>query len=144
MEVKLVSFGSEAYQDTITLRDKILRKPLGLVFFQKDLDLEFDSFHLACYDEDNLVGCLVLKPISDDEIKMRQVAVDNAIQGKGIGSFLVQFCEDFSKERGFKRITLHARENAVPFYLKQSYEVIGDTFVEVGLPHFKMEKVISK
>jgi predicted GNAT family N-acyltransferase len=40
-------------------------------------------------------------------------------------------------------MVLHARETAVPFYLKLGYEVVGGQFEEVGIPHFKMEKKLS-
>ncbi len=42
----------------------------------------------------------------------------------------------------FDKITLHARKNAVPFYLALGYKIIGEEFEEVGLPHFEMEKNI--
>jgi predicted GNAT family N-acyltransferase len=37
-------------------------------------------------------------------------------------------------------IELHARANAVNFYAKYAYRIVGDEFEEVGIPHFKMIK----
>lgn len=144
MIIKSVVFGSDAYLDTIRLRDKILRKPLGMVFNKEDLDTEDDSYHIVCYEVSNLLGCLVLKPLNEAEIKMRQVAVDTEVQGKGIGKLLVNYSEAFALDKGFLKISLHARENALPFYTKLGYHIIGEPFQEIGLPHFKMEKLIAK
>jgi predicted GNAT family N-acyltransferase len=72
---------------------------------------------------------------------MRQVAVAAAMQGKGVGARLVAASEDFAKEHGFQKITLHARETAVLFYERIGYQKIGERFEEVGIPHFKMEKI---
>jgi hypothetical protein len=78
-----VPFATPAYDDTIGLRDEILRRPLGLEFHPKDLATEFDSIHLACYHSSwELVGCLVLVPKSNSIIKMRQVAVREDQQGR--------------------------------------------------------------
>jgi len=71
---------------------------------------------------------------------MRQVAVTAHLQGKGLGRKLVDFCEDFGRERGFHIMSLHAREVASMFYLKLDYEIVGEPFEEVGLPHYRMEK----
>jgi len=60
----LVDFGTPAYDETVRLRRDILRIPLGLEFYVKDLKLEYNQYHLAGYDQSgNLVGCLVLKPL---------------------------------------------------------------------------------
>ena len=48
-----------------------------------------------------------------------------------------------AKELGFNMMTLHAREQAMPFYLKMSYKIFGDRFEEVSIPHFRMEKKLE-
>jgi predicted GNAT family N-acyltransferase len=48
--------------------------------------------------------------------------------------------ERLLKSRNFNEITLHARENAIPFYLTLGYTLVGDWFTEVGIPHKKMIK----
>ncbi len=121
----------------------VLRKPLGLQFNEEDLQKEYLDYHIAAYIDGNLVGILLLKPAETPQvIKMRQVAVDSSIQGHGVGKAMVKYSEVFVKEKGFTSIELHARETAVPFYLSLNYNIIGDRFEEVGIPHFKMVKVL--
>ena len=139
--IKEVTHNSKAYWESIELRDEILRKPLGLEYNKADLEAESDSIHLLAYSsQQELVGCLVLKPLPNQELKMRQVAVKGNQQGKGVGKKLVAYSEDLAKEKGFAKIVLHAREVALPFYQKLQYQTVGDQFEEVGIPHFKMEK----
>ena len=138
-----VEFATPAYQETVALRYKILRKPIGLSFTEEQLSQEINDFHLAAYMDDKLVACLILTHVNSDEIKMRQVAVDENLQGKGIGKKLVQFAEAFSKDKGYEKMTLHARETAVPFYLSMQYKTKGQPFTEVGLPHMKMYKSLN-
>lgn len=141
-QILRIEFGTPEYDEAIALRYEILRKPLGMQYNTEDLAKEYDQYHLAYYDRSGrMVGYLNLTPISDVELKMRQVAVAAAMQGKGVGTRLVAASEDFAKEHGFQKITLHARETAVLFYERIGYQKIGERFEEVGIPHFKMEKI---
>jgi len=140
---KAVEFDSPAYKETVSLRYDILRKPLGLNFTQEQLDKEANDFHLAAYMDDILAACLILTKVNENEIKMRQVAVGENLQGKGVGKKLVRFSEDFARDKGFSLMTLHARETAVPFYLGLDYKTEGQPFTEVGLPHKKMYKLLT-
>ncbi|MBD0403926.1 GNAT family N-acetyltransferase [Flammeovirga sp. EKP202] len=141
MIIKEVAFNSADHKLTVALRDEVLRKPLGLQFSEEELSEEFDSYHLAAMnDNDEVVACLVLKPISPEEIKMRQVAVREDQRGKGLGSLMIQFSEFFSMDHGFETMSLHARAVSKEFYEKMDYEVVGDQFEEVGIPHYKFIK----
>lgn len=142
MEVicKEVAHGSQEYDNIVALRNDLLRKPLGLVFSKEDLAKEKDSFHLGAYVGGELVACLILLPLSNGTLKMRQVATASKHQGKGYGRELVKFSEEFSKEKGYQKIELNAREIAIPFYEKLAYDKEGGIFEEVGIPHQKMFK----
>ena len=71
---------------------------------------------------------------------MRQVAVREAFQNRGIGQLMVGASEDLGRRLGFKKMVLHARKVAVPFYKKLKYKTSGKEFMEVDIPHFKMAK----
>lgn len=139
-ECKDLKFGSAAYKETLALRDEILRKPLGLAFTPEELALEKEQKHLALYNHQQLVACLCLLPVGTETIKMRQVAVQAAQQGAGLGSLLVREAEIYARQLGFKRIILYARETVTGFYAQMGYHSIGKKFVEVGIPHQKMGK----
>lgn len=143
LRVRCIQHNSQEYKETIELRDVILRKPLGLVFEAGDLERESDSFHVACYLNDRLVGCLILQPDSEGGLKMRQVAVSEDHQGCGIGKALVQFSEAFARDGNYKKIHMNARDTAVNFYLKLGYAIEGEPFEEVTIPHRHMFKVVE-
>jgi GNAT superfamily N-acetyltransferase len=131
--------GSGLYREAVELRRRVLRLPLGLDFTPEELLAEAGDHCLVVLCDGGLAGTLSLVE-KLPEVKMRQVAVEPDLQGKGIGRKLVAFAEDFARSLGAERMTLHARETAVPFYLAQGYSVVGDRFDEVGIPHFRMEK----
>ena len=138
-----IAHGSPEYWATVDLRDSILRRPLGLQFSAEELDAEKDSHHIACYLGDRLVGCLVLRPLLDGDVQMRQVAVVPDLQGQGIGRAMVEYSEALARTIGFTRMILHARETAVAFYETLGYAKVGERFVEVTLPHWAMEKCLA-
>ena len=136
----LIEHGSVAYEESIALRYQVLRKPLGLSYDPAELAGEKDSFHFALREGAELVACLVLKPLDERCIKMRQLAVGKSSQGKGFGRELVKYAHSFARERGYAEIVLHARETARGFYEKLGYQLEGNPFTEVGLPHLAMRK----
>ena len=136
----IVQHGTKEYDDTVVLRDEVLRKPLGLSYDPAELAGEKDSFHLALRKGAELVACLVLKPLDERCIKMRQLAVGKSSQGKGFGRELVNYAHSFAREREYAEIVLHARETARGFYEKLGYQIEGNPFTEVGLPHLAMRK----
>lgn len=140
MDLLWIPHLSLAYTLCVALRRDILRKPLGLEFTEAQLAQEEDSFHLAAFDGEVLVGTLMLTPRKTGLVQMRQVAVHTGRQGGGIGKCMVAECEAEAKRRGFTRIELHARETAIPFYLKMGYTETGAPFEEVGISHQCLEK----
>lgn len=136
--ISLIQFGSPEFDLNIDLRHDILRKPLNMNFTEQQITEEWDSIHIGAYENNNLLGSLILKPVDEHIVKMRQVAVAQLSQGKGVGAKLVRYSETLSKLKGFSTIELHARCTAVPFYTKLGYSITGNVFQEVGLDHLKM------
>jgi predicted GNAT family N-acyltransferase len=77
---------------------------------------------------------------TSDAMKMRQVAVANELQRRGVGASMVRLAEEIAKNKHAKCMVLHARDTAIPFYLSMGYEIAGEGFMEVGIPHHAMRK----
>jgi GNAT superfamily N-acetyltransferase len=140
MALKIIDHGTVEYRQMVKLRDDILRKPLGLGFTPEELESERDNLLIAAFEDDRMLGCCMLVEEKPGVARLRQMAVLNDLQGKGIGRALMNFAENIARDRGFKTICMHARANAVGFYEKVGYRVSGDQFMEVTIPHFLMEK----
>ena len=82
----------------------------------------------------------MLTKADNKSLRLRQMAVQNNLQGKGIGASMMNFAELISRDKGYKKLIMHARETAVGFYEKFGYKVVGEKFTEVTIPHFIMEK----
>jgi predicted N-acetyltransferase YhbS len=143
--IRIISKDDPLYQRVWTLRDEVLRKPLGLTLRAEDLGCEVNEIIIIAIDDrDEVIGCVMLKPLSREEVKLRQMAVAQEHQGKGIGQALVRKAEEMAREKGFSRISMHARQYAIPFYERAGYHAEGDIFSEVGIPHLSMRKQLHE
>jgi predicted GNAT family N-acyltransferase len=140
MKIKIFKMSDPEYLLSLILRYKILRIPLGLTFSAEDLAKDKNDIHIGAFEDDRLLASLILTDTGDSSIKMRQVAVEDNLQGMGIGSELVQYADTYARENGYRLIHCNARDTAKAFYLKHGYKVIGDEFTEVGIKHCYMEK----
>jgi predicted GNAT family N-acyltransferase len=140
MALKIIDYGTEEYRQMLKLRDEVLRKPLGLHFSEDELEKEKTNMHMAAYEDERMLGCCMLVEEDPETVRLRQMAVVNDVQGKGIGRALMQFAENLARDRGYKKITMHARKNAMGFYEKMVYRKRGEEFEEITIPHYVMEK----
>jgi GNAT superfamily N-acetyltransferase len=140
MALKLIDHGSREYQQMVQLRNDILRKPLGLNFTPEELETEKEEILIGAFEDEKMLGCCMLIKADPNTVRLRQMAVLNNLQGKGIGRALMQFAENIARDRGYRKIIMHARKTAAGFYEKLGYQVTGDEFTEVTLPHYVMEK----
>jgi predicted GNAT family N-acyltransferase len=122
-----------AYRD---LRWRVLRAPWGQPASADDDELEFPCTHLAVFDDDGralAVGRIVFK--SADQAQIRSMAVDETRRDEGLGRRIIAHLEQAAREAGVRSIVLHARENAVDFYARQGYEVVGEGPLLFGVIH---------
>lgn len=141
--IKTFEYASAEYQQALVLRDKVLRQPLGLKFAAAELMKDEHDIHMGLFNGNTILACLILTLQPEGKIKMRQVAVDDTMQGKGLGSMLSKQVEKYAAEHGYTLIYCHARKVAVPFYQKLGYSIVGNEFTEVKIPHYLMEKSVS-
>ena len=119
------------YEDALQLREDVLRTPLGLSLTPNDLTQDIGCFHLGGFEDPGLLAVLLLQPVDDATIQMRQVAVLPALRGTGVGSQCVAFAEEFARQRGYHHMIAHARGTALGFFLRVGYAASGEESIEM-------------
>lgn len=142
MEFRRFTPGTSDYKQALILRQKILRAPLGLDINDEDLSSENGHLHFGLFDDTNILACVIAVPLEQGKVKIRQMAVSEKLQGTGLGSKLFENCLKELKEKGFKKVELNARKTAVGFYKKRGFQIEGEEFIEVSIPHFKMTRTL--
>lgn len=135
---------SEELEKYCDLRFEILRKPWNQPKSSTKDEWEQNSIHVLMLNEkDEAIAVGRLQLNNSEEGQIRSMAVREDFQGKGLGSSIIKFIEQKAKEEKLNLITLDSRENAVKFYEKHGYEVIGSSYLLFGvIPHFKMKKTL--
>lgn len=142
MGLKQIDHGTMEYEKMVALRNQILRQPLGLSFSKEELEREKEDLLIAAFDDDDMLGCCILSEIDNSTLRLRQMAVQNNLQGKGIGASIMSFAENLSRDKGYKCLMMHARNTAIGFYEKFGYKCLDTEFIEVGVPHHVMKKML--
>lgn len=143
MPIKLIDYGTKEYKQMIDLRYEILRKPLHLSFEKHELDKEKNDILIGAFEEEKMLGCCLLTRIDKNSVRLRQMAVQNNLQGKGIGAAMMNFAENVARDAGYKKMVMHARKTAIGFYEKFGYKVSGGEFIELSIPHYIMDKKLN-
>ncbi len=128
---------------TRELRRAVLRPHLSLDDVLPGDELP-DAVHIAALDGSEVIGtCFIYPepcPWQSDQPgwRLRQMATAPARQGTGVGSAVLAGVVDYIAERGGGVLWLHAREVAVPFYVRHGLVLHGEPFVENDIPHREM------
>ncbi|ANI89859.1 acetyltransferase [Arachidicoccus ginsenosidimutans] len=144
MAIQIIDYGTEDYDKMVRLRHSVLRKPLGLEFEPGELEKDKEGMLIGCFENDKMIGCCILTKADKYTIRLRQMAVNTGLQGKGVGRAILVFAENIARDFGYEKMIMHARKSATGFYEKLGYTISGEEFPEVTIPHFKMEKDLKK
>lgn len=97
-------------------------------------------------NNDIVVGCVMFCGDADGGTtgRLLQMVVDPVLQRAGIGHELVlRLEEELLRQRRWREVYIHAREDVVAFYAQLGYRVDGEVFVECGLRHRMMRRVLE-
>jgi predicted GNAT family N-acyltransferase len=141
--LRLIGLDAPEYAQELDLRWRVLRKPLGMGREAVSFPFEAESLHLVALDGDRVVGCVLFHPEGPETGRLFQMAVEEDRQGAGLGTRLVRELEAEVARRGFREVTLHARDTAVAFYARLGYLAEGEPYPEVGIPHRSMRRALG-
>ena len=142
LDTIIITSAAPEYADVFALREEVLRKPLGMSLHNEDLSRDHTDVIMAGKLEGQVIACLMLHHLDAHQVQLRQMAVYDEWQGKSIGKQLVSAAELYATGKGYKKMVLHAREVAMGFYRSMGYTQVGDSYLEVGIPHYTMEKAL--
>jgi YbgC/YbaW family acyl-CoA thioester hydrolase len=83
-----------------------------------------------------VVGAARLLPTS----QVGMVATLQSLRGAGVGAAVLAEVADVARRRGDRRLWLHARPDAVPFFLRQGFVATGESVDQAGVLHEVMQR----
>jgi predicted GNAT family N-acyltransferase len=94
--------------------------------------------HAVAFEGDRAVATGRLLP--DGHIG--RMAVLKPWRGRGIGALMLDSLIQCAKERGDARVVLSAQVHAVPFYRAHGFMEEGDQYMEAGIAHQNMRRLL--
>ena len=133
----------EEYDSVRSIRTEVFVNEQGV-----PSEVEFDyhdetAIHAVAYEDDTIVGTGRLIIDTPTDARIGRMAVNESSRRKGVGSQILAFLENTAKSNGSRHITLHAQHYVRDFYEENGYSEQGETFVEAGILHVEMVKVID-
>jgi len=136
----------EAVDYATALQD--LRRVREAVFIEEQgvpRDLEQDALDPLCHhviarDADGApIGTARLTP----DHRIGRMAVLSAWRGRGVGEALLRALLVEARQRQWPAVSLHAQVNAERFHARHGFLPEGDRFVEAGIEHQGMRRVLG-
>ncbi|MGT2749508.1 GNAT family N-acetyltransferase [Streptococcus orisasini] len=135
---------STTYLDAVKIRNKVFVKEQGVPYSIEIDKNEAFCLHFVLYDDKDkpAATCRILPDIKENVVTLQRMAVLKTYRGFGLGCRILQAAENFAKEQGFKKVVLHAQISAYNFYAKNGYTPVGERFLEAGIEHITVEKLL--
>ena len=73
-----------------------------------------------------------------------RMAVLKDWRGRGAGRALLEALLDCAVRQGLTCVTLSAQTHAIGFYERAGFHVVGELFIDAGIPHRKMVKELQR
>ncbi|GIV26356.1 MAG: hypothetical protein KatS3mg027_0170 [Bacteroidia bacterium] len=128
-------------QKIFQLRYEVLRKPWNQPFESSYDDKEKLSINAFIEENNQCIACGRLEILNETTAQIRYMAVHPHYRGKGLGSKILCKLEELAREKNVSKIILHARENALDFYLSHSYQIVKPSHILFNsIQHYLMEK----
>lgn len=101
-------------------------------------ELDAVSDHAVVVQDGQVVGTGRLLP----DGTIGRMAVAERVRGQGVGARVLARLEERARERGLPAVELHAQVHATGFYDKAGYVGFGEVYLEAGIEHRSMRKVL--
>jgi len=108
------------------------------------VELELDgedaaAWHAAAFSDD---GKLIGTGRMLDSGKIGRMAVCQLLRRRGIGRALLDTLVEEAQHMGLPDVSLGAQLSAIPFYEGAGFQAYGDVFLDAGIDHKMMRRVL--
>ncbi len=105
--------------------------------------LDFNADHVVAIDDGGAcIGTGRAVRLDARTCQIGRMATSKAARQSGVGAAVLEALERMAQLRGLREIVVHSQLPAVRFYAKRGYVQEGETFLEEGVPHVLMRKVL--
>ncbi len=125
---------------TWTLRHEVLYPEMDVETMGMPEDTT--GLHFGAFLDEELVGVISLFN-EGASYQFRKFAVDPTMQGRGIGSIILEYITDYAAKNGGTHLWCNARITAIDFYIKAGFAHTGNFFAQSGYKYEILEKALN-
>jgi predicted GNAT family N-acyltransferase len=133
--------GDDEMREALALRHAVFCREQGVPEFEELDGRDPRGIHLAAIADGELVGTCRLLHVGYT-VQFSRLAVRANARRQGIATKLLELADAESRALGAKRLVLHAQTYARELYEGVGYRPRGKVFIEAGIEHVAMEKVL--
>jgi predicted GNAT family N-acyltransferase len=135
----------QEFKAYFALRYAVLRQPWGQPVGSEQDENESAAIHKMAVHSSGAIAAVGRLDIVDEQTaQVRYMASAVEYRGQGAAALVLSELELVAKGMGKKKVILHSRDYAVPFYQKQGYTIKQESYILWGIiPHFLMEKILE-
>ena len=139
-EVRRVRTQSEM-EKALGLRHEVFCVEQGVPEHEELDGRDHEGIHLVAVEGEELLGtCRVL--LIGSTAQFSRLAVRRQDRRRGIATALLALADEETRAGGGRRLVLHAQTYARRLYEQAGYRPRGRVFIEAGIEHIAMEKLL--
>jgi len=128
------------WKDTLPIRHKVLWPNELPEFCMVDGDADALHFGVTVHNE---IICVASLYLDGRAARLRKFATLSRFQGKGIGSYMLNFLVEELKKHNINYLWFDARESAIGFYKRLGFHSTGNLFYKKNISYYKMYANLS-
>jgi predicted GNAT family N-acyltransferase len=133
--------GAEEMEAALALRHEVFCREQGVPEYEELDGRDQEGLHLVAVAGGELVGTCRLLQVGST-IQFSRLAVRADARRQGIATALLALADAETRSVGARRLVLHAQTYARQLYEDAGYRARGRAFIEAGIEHIAMEKVL--
>jgi predicted GNAT family N-acyltransferase len=133
--------GAEEMEAALALRHEVFCREQGVPEYEELDGRDHEGLHLVAVAGEELVGTCRLLQVGST-VQFSRLAVRADARRHGIATALLALADSETRAAGGRRLVLHAQTYAQQLYEQAGYRARGRAFIEAGIEHIAMEKVL--
>jgi len=105
---------------------------------------DFNADHVVAYDDGRLVGTGRIVRLDARTAQVGRMAVAADQRERGVGAMVLDALERMAAMRGLRELVVHSQLPAEQFYRNRGFARDGETFLDQGVPHVAMRKLLVR
>ena len=140
--VKLVE-GPDEMEGALAVRRRVFVEEQGVPPEEEYDEYDEVAVHAAAISAGSVIGTGRFYLLASGEARIGRMAVDRSWRRGGIGGRLLGLLESEALVQGLAHSVLHAQTYVQAFYAGHGYVPEGPVFLEAGIEHVAMRKVLG-